>query len=314
MPKIARVVLRDFKRFEKLDLALSGDLNILLGDNETGKSSVLLAIDLVLSASRYKVDALGIESLLPVGKVRAFRESPKRSFNDLPQVLVEVHLTTGTDPSYNGVNNTRGVELDGLRMECRVPHENSEAVAELLKEPDAPFPFEYYETKFCTFAGTSYTSYRKPIRHLVLDSSRVDSEQASRDYTLSLFMAHVPVSQRSRLESDYRRSKEAFSRDYLGKINKGIESHAFAVRTSTKSNLQTDLAIHEDNLPLDLRGRGRQNFLKTSFALRRSSGDSLDVLLLEEPENHLSHTSTRKLVESLAAAQERQVIVATHSA
>ena len=44
MATITKVVLRNFKKFEKLDLRLNPDLNVLLGDNEAGKSSVLLAI------------------------------------------------------------------------------------------------------------------------------------------------------------------------------------------------------------------------------------------------------------------------------
>ena len=48
MATITKVVLRNFKKFEKLDLRLNPDLNVLLGDNEAGKSSVLLAIDLAV--------------------------------------------------------------------------------------------------------------------------------------------------------------------------------------------------------------------------------------------------------------------------
>ena len=64
MPAITKVVLRNFKRFDKLDLLLKPGLNVLLGDNEAGKSSVLLAIDLALSASRSKIESLGVEALL----------------------------------------------------------------------------------------------------------------------------------------------------------------------------------------------------------------------------------------------------------
>lgn len=73
MPEIKKIVLRNFKRFEKLDLRLKPGLNVLLGDNEAGKSSVLLAIDVALSASRSKIDAVSIESLLDAPSVGAGR-------------------------------------------------------------------------------------------------------------------------------------------------------------------------------------------------------------------------------------------------
>ena len=52
---IRKVVLSNFKKFESLQLDLNPDLNIFAGDNEAGKSTVLTAIDLTLSASRSKV-------------------------------------------------------------------------------------------------------------------------------------------------------------------------------------------------------------------------------------------------------------------
>src|SRR5690606_1504035 len=91
--------------------------------------------------------------------------------------------------------------------------------------------------------------------------------------------------------------------------------YQFGVRTSSKANLETDLVVLEGSLPLEVHGKGRQCFIKTSFALRRSGEGTrpLHLLLLEEPENHLSHARMRKLVELLAKAPGRHLLVATHS-
>lgn len=59
MPLITRLMLQNFKKFPELDLRFSNDRNILVGDNESGKSTILLALDLVLSDSRHRVEALG---------------------------------------------------------------------------------------------------------------------------------------------------------------------------------------------------------------------------------------------------------------
>ena len=45
---ISRLVTRGFKRFPELDLELDPHFSVIVGDNETGKSSVLEAIALVL--------------------------------------------------------------------------------------------------------------------------------------------------------------------------------------------------------------------------------------------------------------------------
>lgn len=54
MPLITRLMLQNFKKFPELDLRFSNDRNILVGDNESGKSTILLALDLVLSDSRHR--------------------------------------------------------------------------------------------------------------------------------------------------------------------------------------------------------------------------------------------------------------------
>lgn len=61
-PHVRKVILFNFKEFERLDLAFEPDLNVLVGDNEAGKSTLLQAMDLAKSGSRSKVDVLGFES------------------------------------------------------------------------------------------------------------------------------------------------------------------------------------------------------------------------------------------------------------
>jgi predicted ATP-dependent endonuclease of OLD family len=70
---------QNFKKFPELDLRFSNDRNILVGDNESGKSTILLALDLVLSDSRHRVEALGVESLLSQSAVRHFQEGERRA-------------------------------------------------------------------------------------------------------------------------------------------------------------------------------------------------------------------------------------------
>lgn len=67
-------------------------------------------------------------------------------------------------------------------------------------------------------------------------------------------------------------------------------------RTDPKACVETDIILTEDYIPVDSKGKGRQCFIKTEFALLNRE-HALDALLLEEPENHLSHVHMRKLIE-----------------
>ena len=61
-------------------------------------------------------------------------------------------------------------------------------------------------------------------------------------------------------------------------------------------------------------GKGEQCFIKTKFALQQKKvKSSLDMILIEEPENHLSHLNMKKLLNEIEKATQTQIIIATHS-
>ncbi len=97
MPLITRLMLQNFKKFPELDLRFTHDRNILVGDNESGKSTILLALDLVLSDSRHRVEALGVESLLSQSAVRQFQGLIPRK---APVLTTAVTMTPIANPSH----------------------------------------------------------------------------------------------------------------------------------------------------------------------------------------------------------------------
>lgn len=55
-----------------------------------------------------------------------------------------------------------------------------------------------------------------------------------------------------------------------------------------------------------------ESLIKTEIALEKANG--LDVILMEEPENHLSFTTLRRMLNEISAKQkDSQIIVATHN-
>jgi len=313
MPIIRSLVLHNFKRFYTRELDLDDQLNVLVGDNESGKSSILLALDLALSASRSRIESIGLEALLNRTVIKDFLSGEKK-YALLPTLLIEVYLSEGTNPDINGKNNSKGVECDGLRMECKPADDFSKEIAEILADDQPSFPFEYYEISFSTFSGTAYSGFKKHVRHLLIDSSRIDTDYATREYTRSVYEVNSEPRNRNKLEYLYRRSKSSFGAEHLKELNKNLEGCQFSLRTDTHSNLENDLAITEDNIAIEAKGKGRQCFIKTEFALSKSTTKKgIDMLLLEEPENHLSHSNMKRLVDRIADSKQSQLIIATHS-
>ena len=92
MKYIKKIKLLNFKRFQDITIEFDPSLNLLIGDNEAGKSSVLSAIDIVLSGSKSKIETIGIENLFNVNVVNEFLVSDKR-YQNLPIIYVEVYLS-----------------------------------------------------------------------------------------------------------------------------------------------------------------------------------------------------------------------------
>lgn len=310
---VRSIVLSNFKKFNACSLSFDPKLNVLVGDNEAGKSSILLALDLTLAGSRSKVEALGIDTLIGKAAVDAFLQGEKKAA-DLPIMFVEVYLSDRGDPDLHGRCNSRHESTFGLRFSCEPSEDYSEEIAQVLGQAGDNFPFEFYAIKFATFQGTPYGGYTRPVRHLLIDSSQISAEYAQREYTRALYRAHASPSDRGAHENKYRQAKQAFWGEHLNELNEKLGSTQFWLRSSAKSNMENDLVITEAGIPLDSRGRGQQSVIKIDFALSKGKGtDAIEALLLEEPENHLSHGNMRLLVDRLAAPGNKQIFIATHS-
>lgn len=315
MNNITKLILTNFKRFDTLDLDLDPRMNVLIGDNEAGKSTILLALDLALSASRTKVESFGLEPLFHKKAVDDFLTKPVKRRADLPILSVELFLPDYGRHDLHGKGNSLHDYHEGLRFSCEPSPDYIPEIEAVLREDMPNFPFEFYAIKFATFAGSAYGSHRKFVRHLTIDSSQISSDYATRDYTRTLYAVHADVANRNRHENLYRQAKDKFKADNFVEINGKMKDLEFALRSSPKSNLACDLLIMEGGIPIDGKGSGRQSLIKTEFALRKKTetAHALDAVLLEEPENHLSHVSMRWLLERIAGAEGRQVFIATHS-
>lgn len=313
MAAIKKIKLCNFKRFQNFSVELNEEMNLLIGDNEAGKSSILSAIDLVLSGSRNKVDIIGLDSLFNSEAIQRFLGSEKKLAN-LPKLFVELYLDEQNNPDVNGKINSENVVCDGLRLICEPNDLLSKEIGEILKHAEPNFPFEYYLINFKTFSGESYTGNRKFLRHVLIDNSQISSEYATRDFVKTMYNSKVLDVEKNKHQFEYRRYKENFKKTVLADVNNRLTDYSFTMRSGSKANLETDLTISEGDINIENKGKGKQCFIKTSFALKKKiKNQDLDVVLIEEPENHLSHLNMKKLIGKISTSSERQLFITTHN-
>lgn len=311
MKIIERIKLKNFGRFQDISIGFQKNLNLLIGDNEAGKSTILNAIDFVLSGSRSKVENYGVDNLFNTEVIKAFLDSDKK-YEDLPILFAELYLNDQGNKDLEGKYNSEDLYTHGLALICEPREDLSKEIKDILSQDDDNFPFEYYSITFKTFSGESYTGYRKFMQHLLLDNTQINNEYATKSYIKKLYSNSVKDSEKNKHQNEYRKHKDTFRDTVLSELNDRIDDYSFSIKTSSKSNLETDLTIREGNIEIDNKGKGRQCFIKTDFALQKNENE-LDVILLEEPENHLSHLNMKKLIQKINDSENKQLFIATHS-
>lgn len=314
MQYIKKIKLKNFKRFQEFEFELHEGLNTLIGDNESGKSSILQAIDLVASGSRYKVENLGLDALINKDAVNAFLKLGKKTIEQLPELHAELFLAKDVQELNGTYHTDKKVEATGLHLSC-VPDENlTQEIKDALKNNSNSFPYEFYSISFFTFSGEGYTGYRKALKTLLIDNTQINSEYANNEYIKRVFESTAEPVTRAKLNNQYREAKGDFKSQNLVELNATMDDYIFDVRSGVKYSLESDLTLAKDDVPLEQRGKGQQCFVKTDFALSRNKDQAaIEVLLIEEPENHLSFANMHKLISRIEETEKGQKIIATHN-
>lgn len=316
---ITKIRCLNFRAFkDRIVDGLKHGTNVIIGDNETGKSSLLLALDLTLRSSISRVQNFGLERLFNKDAVACFLTKEYRSFSDLPKLQIDIHLSGITDHEFEGRfhsgddGDNADYDAHGICLICSPNPALKDAIDEVIQGKDASFPFEYYLIEFKTFSGASLHPQKKPIDHVAIDNTQISNDYASRAYVRDMYLANTESTEQSRHQIKYREAKNQFAVDQLNELNEKLGANTqFAVKTNNRANLSTDLTIKQNDIDIEDLGMGMQCFIRTTFALSKKI--NIDVVLLEEPENHLSQSNMKKLIDKISGVSKSQVFVTTHS-
>lgn len=304
--------IEGFKKFTSLDVEFNEHMNILVGENEAGKSTILDAIKTVLNQQYRNADKSILRDLFNTQMVAVFKAKP--SVRTLPRIYIEVELALDLQQKnasyfYGEIYGQRKqqVEKFGIRFECKYDEELGTGMEQSIQE--GKIPYEYYTLTWTTFANRPYQMIKRPLNFLAIDTTSSASAPSFNYFNRTLFTSRYDDATKAKAKNEFRdKLIEAF--DNLG-LPALSENQKFGV-DSKKVVLETVLSIYEDSIALENRGSGMESLIKTQIALDRANG--LDVILMEEPENHLSFSTLRKMLQQISDQQENsQIIVATHN-
>lgn len=329
---IKEIVIENFKCFKgKFHLKLNEGLNILVGDNEAGKSTILEAIHLVLSGwlnGKYLKNELTqylFNNEIVEDYLTKVNDKETRGDAVLPHILVEVFIGGEDLPNFQGDGNNEGKKECCISLKISFSDKYQSAYEELVKSGEIKtLPVEYYEIDWKTCARGNITSSESiPIKSDFIDSSNYRYQNGSDVYISHIIRNHLDEGEIIALSQAHRKMRDVFTDDLaVKKINTKIETATsisskrirLSVELSSKNAWEGILTTYLDDVPFHYIGKGEQCMVKTKLALSRVSAQKANILLLEEPENHLSHSKLNTLIKGIQDANNsKQIVISTHS-
>lgn len=326
---IQRIVVKNYRCLETANVTLNDKLNIIVGNNECGKSTLLEAVHLALTG-QLNGRPLLVELhpyLFSLDRVRGYFETLKKEGSaEPPSILIEVYLAD--DPALTklkGDNNSLGLDLPGVTLLIEPNPAHAEEFAQYVSDPSEirTVPIEYYWIKWRDFADNEIINARSiPLQTTLIDASTIKNNAAASRYVVDIVKESLSAKEKVDLALSYRLMKDRFLKepkvttinDALAAKKGGISDKVISVSldTSARANWEAGIMPHLDDIPLPLVGKGEQNSVKIKLAMETSAKSH--IILIEEAENHLSYASLNELIGHISSnAGTRQIFITTHS-
>jgi len=175
--KIDRIKIVNFKCFKgEFNLVLNDGLNILVGENESGKSTILEAIHLALTGlfnGRYLKNEL-TQYLFNNEIVAEYFKSITNGNTAIlpPCILIEIYISGEDLPLFEGDGNSEKIKGCGISLKIAFDDKYKAEYEQLIQSGNIKtLPVEYYDVFWKSFARETITSRSIPVKSAFIDSS-----------------------------------------------------------------------------------------------------------------------------------------------
>ncbi len=327
MIRVEKLKIKNFKCFRDFEIQFNDGVSIIVGNNEEGKSTILEALQLALSGMlNGKTLFTDIyESLFNREVVTEYLESlDTDNKQPLPTILIEVYFNTEDLPEFEGDGNSERTGHCGLLFRACFNNQYQSEYSALINGKNVKsIPVEYYKVERFSFARDAITNRSIPLKSVLIDSSSNRFQNGSDVYISKIIRDSLDEKEITSLAQSYRRLKENFGTDEsIVAINNKVSQSAgisnkkvsVSVDMSVRNSWDTILMTFIDDVPFHQIGKGEQCIIKTNLALAHKKAQSSNIILIEEPENHLSHTLLNEMLNRInEVCTGKQLIITTHS-
>ena len=321
---ISKLKIKNFKCFSDwFTIDFDSDINILVGNNGTGKSTILEAINLVLTGTYHGKNIRNELSQYLFNKaiVDDYLETVNKGVIVAPpEIIIEAYFDEEI-PSFLGDGNSENAkDVSGITLSIAFDNKYANEYQLLCKEKITSIPIEYYDIYWRSFARENITYRSIPIKSAMIDTTSYTPISGSDVYISRIVRNLLDENEIVSVTQAHRMMKERFSEDpSIVSINQKLaetsnQDLSISVDFGTRNSWENSLVTQLSNIPYNNIGKGTQCVLKTQLALSDKKIENKQIILIEEPECHLSYSNLNILLDSInSSSNDKQIIITTHS-
>ena len=322
---IKKLLVKNYKLIKDTIIEMRPDVNIFVGENDSGKSTILEAISIVATGN---LNGRSFEKQI---KANLFNQNVRekyiaslkniKSVMAPPTIIIEAYLDI-EDQSFSGTNNELREDCAGIRMELAFNQTYADIYKQMLKDGEIyDIPIEFYTVNYHYFKGTPVVYRFAPVKGVFIDTTRKDYSYVMDKFVTSNIATYLTAKEQTDLSTAYRKSRHAFQENEVVKqLNHSISKNVKVNEKSVAIDLREDnidewkhqMSVIVESIPFENIGFGTQNSIKIELAIKNSK-DQVNLIMMEEPENNLSYTNMTKLIDHVIESEGKQVFISTHS-
>lgn len=327
---IKKIVIQGYRNFRHFTIEPDPEMNIIIGDNEAGKSTLLEAIALALSG---RIDGhWANEELNPywfnVAEVSEYLAAYDKNPNaPTPSIVIELYFDSDAPDvqRLRGIHNSLQDDCPGVKLQVALNPDFVDEFASYMGQIDRPdvLPTEYFEAQWTDFNDQQLRRRPAALTLSVIDSRTIRSKAGVDYHTREILGSFLEPKERAAISVAHRKSRHELTTAALSELNEKVRQGSealhdaplgLAMDQSAHASWEAGVVPHVDGIPFAMSGQGQQASIKVALAMKRRSA-SASTVLLEEPETHLAYGRLQKLLSRIEtlAGDNQQLFVTTHS-
>ena len=324
---IIKVKINNFKTLKNFEFEPYNGMNILVGNNNEGKSTILEAIHLALTGfyrgiyirNSFTQDIFNEECVNEyISQININNSTP------LPKLNIEIFFDDA--PELLGTNNSEQIDIATINFSIEFDNNYEKEYKTFVEKGNiTTLPIEYYKVLWhCSSNDDNEMTTRSiPIKSVLIDTSDSNLRNSSDTCISKIIKEKLEEEEIIDISQTYRNVRDQFiNSQTIVDINNRLseEDHLMGnkiqmdVEMLNKNQWEKAIITKINSTPFENVGKGEQSTLKIELSLKNPKAEKAGIILLEEPENHLTYSKLNRLLNDVEKVSgNKQIFITTHS-